>query len=99
MIRANEPICLASGFRADQRTAMPADVVQCMENVPLSANDNDGIGANLDREILSSIPDLTRMTGENPAGAPNPIQVEPVDFLIRVELTLERLAGRAAHDE
>src|SRR6185436_9790821 len=99
MVRANEPIRLARGFCADQGTAMPADVVQCMENVAVTANDNNGIGVHFDREVLSPIANLTRMPGKEPTGAPDPLQIEPVDFFIRKELTRERLARWAPCDE
>src|SRR5262245_5140198 len=79
VIGTNQPVRPARSFCANDGTAMATNIVQCMNGIVFTTDDDDGIGINLDCEVFAAISNLAGMSREEPAGPPDAIEVEPVD--------------------
>ena len=65
---------------------MTANIVEATERAILAADDDEGIGIHLEREVIAGFGDLARVPGEKPAGAPDALQVGAIDGFARIEL-------------
>src|SRR5271168_3917186 len=75
---------------------MPAGVVKGARCAIMAAHNEDGIVANLQREIASGFRDLAIMAGEQPFPVMNRFEIEAMKFRVAVEFSAEGEAGAAA---
>ena len=72
VIRADEVAHDAAAGVAQAGAAMPANVVECIDLHVIVANDDDGVGADLDREEVTWLRNLRLDADKNPIAAENP---------------------------
>ena len=83
MIRTDEPPDRAARLVADLRAAMSADVPERVDLAVVAANHDQRIVADGEREVVAGIADFARMTDEQPAAPPDPLDLGAIDQLAR----------------
>jgi len=68
MVGAGEPRDPAAGLGADQRAAMPADVVERIDGGVVAAHDDDGFIADLEQEVVALAADAVDVARDQPLG-------------------------------
>ena len=53
---------------------------QQVDAAVVASKDDHGIPVHLDREVVAGLRDLARMSGEEPAAPPDPLDVEAPEF-------------------
>src|SRR5438132_898311 len=99
VIGADDPPEVTGFGRADLHAAVATGVVQRVDPVVVTADDDDGVVVDVEDEIVAGAPHLTRVAGEEPAAAPDALEVELIDPGIGLELALECKARRVLGDE
>ena len=90
MVGTNQARDVSLGFRADHRASVPADVVIRAHRAVVVANDDDRVGIHPEREVISGLRNLARVSGEQPAGSPNAFDVASVNCVIAIKLAGQR---------
>jgi len=99
MVGADDTGDMAGLGLADFHAAMATRVVERVDPVVVAADDDEGVGVDVEDKIIARALDLTRVAREEPAAAPDALELEPVDPGVGLELTLERVAGRMLDDQ
>src|SRR5215831_2050950 len=79
--------------------AMAARIVECADLSIIRADDDDGIQVDVEHEVVAGVLHLARVTGEQPAAAPDALDVELVNARVRLELARQRIARLVRGDE
>jgi hypothetical protein len=99
MVRANETLRVPAFLAAYQRSAMAADIIERPNSPVFRADHHDRIGIHSQSEIIPRVGNLARVPGEKPSSAPNPREVEPIDFVVEIKFARQRRAGTAFGEE
>ena len=99
MVRAHDAPEMAGLVLADTHPPMAARVVERVDRTVVSPDDDEGIGVDVEHEVVAGALHLARVAGEEPAPAPDALEVEPVDAGVGLELALERVAGLVRGDQ
>jgi hypothetical protein len=78
---------------------MATRVVERVDPVVVAADDDEGVGVDVEDKIIARALDLTRVAREEPTAAPDALELEPVDPGVGLELTLECVAGRMLDEQ
>jgi hypothetical protein len=78
---------------------MAADVVDGVDGAVLVADDEDGIGVDVEGEVVAGRWDLAGVAGEEPAFAPDGFEVVAIDLRIGIEGAEEAEVGWLAVEE
>src|SRR5688500_14550227 len=92
MVGADDALAGAAAGSDELRAAVAADVVQRAHRAVLAPDHDDGIGVDLQREPVAGISDLAGVAGEQPAPAPDLLDISPVDRLVAMERARQRPA-------
>ncbi len=99
VIRADDPRHVTGLGLADLHAAMATRVVQRVDPLVVAADDDDRVGVDVEGEVVPRALDLARVSGEEPAAAPDALEVELVDPRVGLELALESVAGLVLDDQ
>jgi hypothetical protein len=80
------------GRGANLEATMPAHVVMDAQLTGSIAHDDQGIGAELHREMVAGFCDLALMAGEDPRDMEDAIQVEIEQVTVGIEFLRQRVA-------
>ena len=76
---------MTGGLGADQRAAMPADVMKALDRPVLAAHDDERIGIQFKRDVIARPGDFAAMAGKKPALPPDAFEVGAIDGLVRIK--------------
>src|SRR5678816_3746658 len=93
MVRADKCPGITGRLRADERAAMPADVVEALDRPIPAAQNDDRIGIHLESKVIAGLWDFTAMPGENPTLPPNALQIGAIDTFVGVKRAGQRPTG------
>ena len=99
MIRAHQPRRVSRRLGANDRAAMTADVVQRLNCAIVAADDDDGVGVHLEREVVARFGDFARVSGEEPALPPHGLDVGAINLRARIKFLRQRPAGPTLSDQ
>ena len=99
VIRADDASGVAGLGLADLHPAMAAGVVERVDLLVVATDDDDRVGVHVEDEVVARALHLTGVAGEEPAAAPDALQVELVDSGIGLELARQRVAGLVLGDQ
>src|SRR5213593_2313500 len=99
MVGADDTGDMTGPGLADFHAAMATRVVKRVDPVVVAADDDEGVGVDVEDKIIARALDLTRVTSEEPAAAPDALELELVDPGVGLELALERVARRMPGDQ
>src|SRR4029453_15942044 len=85
VVRAHEAARPPRGLRADDRAPVPADVLEGADAPLVAADDDHRVAADVPREVLAGLADLTGVPREEPRGPPDAFHVRGVDVVVDVE--------------
>src|SRR5437016_9917220 len=98
MVRAHQPVQVTARLCANHRTSVPADIVECMDRSVVASDDDDGVGIDLECEVIPRLRYLASVSGKQPAGSPDAFDVQPVYLGIAIKIIRQR-PTRAASGE
>jgi len=99
MIRAHDARHLSGFLLTDAHPSVTARVVEGSDRPVVPPDDDDGIGVDVEHEVVARPLHLAAVAGEEPAPAPDALEVEQIDARIRLELAGEGVTGLVRGDQ
>src|SRR3989441_3527798 len=99
MVRAHQPVQVTARLCANHRTSVPADIVECTDGAVVASNDDDGVGIDLEREVIPRLRYLASVPGKEPTGSPDTFDVQAVQLSLAIKLTRQRPALAAGGEQ
>src|SRR5258707_683941 len=78
---------------------MTADIVKSPNRSVLGADHDNRICVHSQSKIIPRSGNLARVPGKQPPSPPNPFEIEPMDFLVKMKLARQRPARTASGQE
>ena len=78
---------------------MPADIVEGMDRSVVVSDDDDGVGMDLECEVIPRLRYLAGVPGKEPAGSPDTFDVQSVCLGLVIKLTRQRPAWAARGEQ
>jgi len=93
VVRTHDPGDVTGVGLTDLHAAMATGVVQRVQPLVVAAHDDDRVGVEVEDDVVARALHLAAVAGEEPATAPDALEVELIDPGVGLELARQRMAG------
>jgi hypothetical protein len=99
VIAASQAGDVPFGFGANERAAMPADVVKRADRRFVAAYDDDGFIADFVEKIIALVADPVDVACDDPFASRDPVHVGGEHGIVAVEFTLQAITALGARGQ